>query len=46
MADRISIIHRDGAPRQIFDIDRLHSKAAQFALETLHVPIESNDALE
>jgi hypothetical protein len=46
MADRISITHRDGAPRQIFDIDRLHSKAAQFALETLHGSIESNDTLE
>ena len=31
MADRISIRHREGAPRQIFDFDHLYSKAAAIA---------------
>jgi len=46
MADRISIRHREGAPRQIFDFDHLYSKAAAIALETLQGPIESSETLE
>ncbi len=46
MADRICLTHRDGDPRQNFDIEHLYSKAAQFAVETLQSPGEDTDSLK
>jgi hypothetical protein len=46
MADRISLVHRDGSPHQHFDLDHLHSKSAQFAIETIQAPLEATDELE
>ena len=46
MADRISLVHRDGSPHQHFDLDHLHSKSAQFAIETIQAPLEATDEPE